>query len=71
MAFNGLFVKVPAIFSTMCLLDNLADPAICGGPVADPPEIVPIMHVLGHFGLEITSRILYKPSYREEVNQYC
>ena len=36
-AFNDLFLKVPAIFhvflyfGTMCLLDNLADSAICGG----------------------------------------
>ena len=37
MALNGLFLNVPAIFNvfsnfdTMCLLDNLADTAICGG----------------------------------------
>ena len=37
LALNGLFLKVPVIFSvilnvgTMCLLDNLADSAICGG----------------------------------------
>ena len=36
-ALNGLFLNVPAIFNvfsnfgTMCLLDNLADSAICGG----------------------------------------
>ena len=46
---------MPAIFNVfsnfgrMCLLDNLAEAAICGGLVADPPEILPVMHVLGAF----------------------
>ena len=70
---NRAFLKVDNKVKVVSAIRSLKNPMSKGGAdpgnedVSDPPEILSIMHALGDFGLEFTSRILYKPSSQDLV----